>query len=127
MSLLLDQLTLTISRDAAEGYWLDGEWQAPAGDDPFDINCSIQPFGTKGESRLILPAGLTSSDAQVVFTRTLIRTVSQFSQDEADTTIIDGNEYIAFQVKNWARHSALMIAHYEVLFVRKDKDKGGGI
>ena len=127
MSLLLNQLSLTLTRPAeGEGYYENGEWVPPS-DTTIDIRCSIQPYQLTSEDMLILPAGLSSKDSLVVFTKTQVKTVSQYTQTEADTTIIDGLTYVAFKVKNWARHTSFKMAHYQVTFVRKDVDKAGGI
>ena len=126
MSLLLNQLSLTVTRPAEPGYWENGEWVEPP-DTSVPIRCSIQPYQLNSEDLLILPAGMSSKDSLVVFTKTQIKTVSQYTQTEADTTVIDGLTYVAFKVKNWARHTSLRTAHYEVTFVREDVDKAGGI
>jgi hypothetical protein len=125
MSRLLNRSKLKIDRKASgEGYFLDGKWVEPTTSKDFNIRCNIQPLGTAKEQRLILPTGFISQAAQVVLTKTPLRTVDQFSVEEADKTTIDGRKYVAMTVENWSR-SGTKAAHYQVLFTRRDQDPKG--
>lgn len=124
---LINQLKLVINRGSVgEGYYQDGEWVNSSSVESINIRCSIQPFGTAKEHRIVAPAGFTARDAQVVFTKTKLKTVDQFSVAEADRATIDNHEYIAKTVENWSRHN-IRSSHYQVLFVRRDLSPNGTI
>lgn len=123
---LLQNSTLTISRDEGAGsYDASGRW-VPDPRASFDIQCNIQPF-KMSNAQEILPEGKKSGDALVVYTKTDLQTVSQFDKELADTTTIDGLTYYAFAVENWSRQGTLQPQHYKVIFVRKDKATGGSL
>lgn len=113
-----------IRTDGDSGYHRDGKWISTASTTTIPIKCSIQPYSTAKQERMILPSGFISKDAQVIFTKTQLKTVDQFSVSEADRTFIDGLEYVAMSVKDWSRLN-IRSAHYEVLFVRREQNPGG--
>jgi hypothetical protein len=107
-----------------------GEWQEDGSftegvTTPINVKGSIQPY-SPNNSQVVLPEGIRASDAVTIWTKTLIRTANQFSKTLADTTVIDGQEYLAIDVANWARHG-LRLDHYEVVFIRKDLPTNGGL
>jgi hypothetical protein len=90
----------------------------------FDIKCSIQPFRL-GDRELKLPDGITAEDARFVYTdpSNPIRTSSQYDKVIADTTVIEGIEYEAFDSSNWTGFG-LRTDNYKVVFIRKDLTTG---
>jgi hypothetical protein len=80
---------------------------------------SVQPF-QKGSDQVILPDGIRSSDAYVLYGKTFIQEADQFAELKADKTIINNRSYIAFNVANWSFHGS-NADHYESVFVREDK------
>lgn len=125
MSRLMRSLPLTLQRDSAEGYWSEeGDW-VEGGSTPVDIFCSIQPF-QKGTTRVVLPSGITTSDALTIYTKSEVKTADQYDFSTADRATIDSKVYIATNIMNWSRHK-LRTANYEVVFIREDKLKNGGL
>lgn len=122
---LLRRSTLTIDRDNGDGYHDEqGRWvEAPVIQIP--VMCNIQPF--KMETvQMILPEGFQSSEARTVYTKTLIRTSTQFGKEKADKTTINNLRYYAMAVENWSLQQ-LRNDHYRVIFVRDDQDTAGGL
>jgi hypothetical protein len=125
---LLRSSTITITRDDGGGFWDDkGRWtDDPTPPLPFDIQCSIQPFKLS-DTQTVLPEGKQAEDALVVYTSTLLKTVMQISSKEtADTTVIDGLTYEAFNTENWSRFG-LTADHHKVVFVRHDQPTNGNL
>ncbi len=126
MSRLIKRSTLTISRDDGGGYydaqgrWVEGTRSA------FDIQCNIQPFKS-GDEQDILPEGISTKDAVVVRSTTQLKTSEQVQDKEkADTTTLDGLEYVAFFTENWNRYN-LQTDHFKTTFIRKDQMTGGSL
>lgn len=120
--------TITITRDDGGGFWDDkGRWvNDPTPPAPFDIQCSIQPFRLS-DTQTILPEGKEAGDALIVYTTTSLKTVQQISTKEtADTTVIDGLSYEAFNVENWSRYG-LSTDHFKVIFIRDDQATNGNL
>lgn len=88
--------------------------------------CGIQPHKANGMNQLVTPTGYSANNAYVVRTKTVVQTIQKDGLENADVATIDNEEYVAFDVDNWAR-LARRTAHYEVIFIRKDKSKNGGI
>lgn len=123
--LLFTQSTLTFNRDAGDGYWQGGKWIDSA-TTTFDAQGNLQPY-RMGDSQQTLPEGLKAEDVLIFRTQTAINTVNQFSFETADTTTIDGLEYIALNSANWNRFPSLSLNHYEVMLIRKDKAPNGSL
>lgn len=125
MTRIMNSIPLTITRDSGVGaYDINGDWVDGATTE-VPIKCSIQPF-QKGTTMQVLPSGVMSEDALVIFTTTSIKTINQFDFLAADRAVIDNLNYIASSVANWSRHS-LRTANYEVIFIREDKIPNGGV
>ena len=92
---------------------------------PFCTMSSIQPY-KKGKDQVVLPEGIRSEDALVVWTKDELRVADQFNNLKADETTIDGREYVVFFVSNWNRHG-LSVDHYEAIIIRKDKAPNGSL
>lgn len=80
---------------------------------------SVQPF-QKGSDQIILPDGIRSSDAYVLYGKTFIQEADQFLGIKADKVTISNRSYIAFNVANWT-FAKSNVDHYESVFVREDK------
>ena len=103
-----------------------GRFELPSiSNSTFDIECSIQPFRL-GDRQLVLPEGTLAEDSRFVYTSAdnLLRTVSQFGKTLADTTVIDGRVYEAFNANDWTGFG-LRTDNYKVIFVRQDLDTAG--
>lgn len=121
MTIYRDQLTLL--RDEGDGYRVNGRWVAGS-PTSIPIECNIQPVADSNESQ-VLPEGIRAYDAEMVFTKTLIKGVDQYGEKLADKTTIDDQLYIAESVKNYNRRGSSTIGHFAALFVRQDKLKAG--
>jgi hypothetical protein len=83
-----------------------------------DVKFSIQPF-TKGSTQHVLPEGIKSDDARVLFTKFAMKQASQKTKLKADRVEIDDEIYVAFKVASWSTHG-LLADHYEALAIRED-------
>lgn len=116
-SILLKYQPLTITRYSNGGYYReDGEWIVGS-TSPLTIQASVQPY-QKSEQQIILPEGVTEDDVRLVMTKSQLQTASEYNNNNADTTVIEGHVYEAFSVKNWTLYNT---SHNECIFVRKDK------
>jgi len=82
---------------------------------------SIQPF-QKGSEMLVLPDGIRSSDAYVLYGTTPIKEADSDAtpKTKADKVVIDGKSYFAFNVANWSFHGSRS-DHYESIFIKEEK------
>lgn len=86
-----------------------------------EIVCSIQPpFGSDGYTQYNLPDGVTLKDCKNIYTKTLLRTGSEYDKIEADTLVINGMSYEVFSVDEWFSGTG-RLSHYKALVIRKDK------
>ena len=116
-SVLLKYQPLTITRYLNDGYYKrGGEWVAGT-TSSFTIQASVQPY-QKSEQQIVLPEGVTENDARLVMTKSQLQTASEYNNNNADTTVIEGLVYEAFSVKNWTLYNT---SHNECVFIRKDK------
>ena len=97
--------------------------------EPFPANS--EPF-TKGEKSMVLPSGVSSKDAYILFTSTSLKTHNDLKNTAtvADVVYLDDPEtdqaahaYIVFDKANWRRNSGmkLLSTHGEYLIIRKEK------
>lgn len=121
MSRLLYKTTLTVTRKAPNGGYLDPDtrlWVESPPSVPFSIKCSLQPV--KGRSRLLLPDGIRTTDSKLVLTKTELLITDDFFSQECDVVTIKGVDFNVFHVEDWTGFG-LSTDHYRCLLVRKDK------
>jgi hypothetical protein len=111
-------IPLTLLRDEGGSWDEESGKYIEGGTTEVPIECSIQPFGL-GEKKLLLPEGVKSTDALIIFTTTPIKNTDQHSNTNADKTVVKGHTYVAFNVENWSFHG-LESDHYKVLFLKDD-------
>lgn len=117
---LLKTSALTFQR-ATNGYYnQSGNWVDSDTTDPIVTEGSLQPY-QRGTHSIVLPEGITEYDSLTYYTTVQLKSASQFTEEEADFTTIDGFKYIVFDVKNWSRFG-LTTDNFECLLVRKDLD-----
>lgn len=83
-----------------------------------DVLFSIQPFTPKTTS-VVLPEGIRSDRAYVLFSFFEIKEADQFAKTKADRVNIKGHDYVAYSVEDWSFHGS-NADHYESVFVRED-------
>ena len=103
----------------AEGYYNDaGEWVG--GDlSTTSLKGSLQSF-RRNTKQLLLPDGISSSDARVFFTTTKLKSSDEFGDTQADYTVINGREFYVKEVEDNTGYG-LMADHYKCLLIRRDK------
>lgn len=116
--------TLTFTGYSVGNYDVSGKWVEGAPTE-YTIQCTLQPY-REGKTTILLPAGAKAETTFVCFTEDDVKTTEQFDSTSADTTIIDGHEYVAMSVENWTKTS-LRLKHKKVLLVRRDIDTGGSL
>jgi hypothetical protein len=79
-----------------------------------------------GSNQFILPSGITSIEARIIYTESYLKTADQFTKELADTTVIAGLRYYAKSVEDWTGFG-LSPDHYKVLFIRDDQPTNGGL
>lgn len=121
--ILFKQITLDFLRDSGEGYYQSGRW-VEGSSTPFQAEGNLQPYDM-GVSQMTLPEGLKSENVYIFRTKTSIQTVDQFTFETADTTVIDGLNFIALKSANWNKFPSMSLNHYEVMLTRKDKTPNG--
>lgn len=123
---LLTHSTLTFDRDGGDGeYNESGEW-VPATPTQFTAQGNLQPF-RQGKEQTILPEGKTAGDAFIFYTKTQLKTTSQFTDTLADETVIDGLAYYVLAVEDWSKQGTLLPQHYKCILLRKDQNTNGGL
>lgn len=118
---LLKTHLLTFTRTADGDGYLDPETrQWVSGEDTSEVIAqgSLQPF--RGRTREYQENGLRQSDLKVFYTPTLLRSVNEYTMQEADEVTLDGITYIVVSTENW-RIPGSSIGHYRVLLGQKDK------
>lgn len=113
--------TFEIDRPSPTGGYFDdyGKW-IPAADEKVTVSGNLQPYPNSPTEQDVLPDGLKASDAKLFYTQDTIKTVNQYSKEEADKLIIDNEVYIAMEVLNHSSHKQLTLWHYRIMFVRRD-------
>lgn len=64
---------------------------------------SLQPFSKK-QNRVALDEGMREEDFYVYYTKSVLRTTNQFTNELPDTCTIDGDEYKVVRKGNWTRY-----------------------
>ena len=80
------------------------------------IRASVQPMGDR--QREALPEGIRTKVERVMYTRDEVRTADHLEGNPADIVVIDGEELVAVQVKEWRQ----LIKHYEVALMRRAEE-----
>ena len=122
---LLKQLTLTFTRYAEGHYNGSGEWVEGA-TTTYDAQCNLQPY-KDGKMTTVLPAGIKATDVFVCYTASSVNTTEQYNDKNADTTVIDGQTFVAMNVGNWSKFTTLRLNHHKIYLVRRDKSTNGGL
>lgn len=95
----------------------DGNWiPANQSTNQFTAKGSIQPV--TGNDIRLLPEAYKTTALYKIFTKTKLKSVDQFNNKQADTIIIDGEEFQVQIVENWRQ---LNTKHYKVFVGRKEK------
>lgn len=120
---ILSRNTLQFIRKKTTGSYDDkGKWVGGEDKAPFKVKGSLQPF-EQGKTRIDLPTGVTSSDVRLFYTDCELHTADEHSNQESDTTTIDGREFICYDKEDWKTPS-INLPHFKVFLVRKDKLNG---
>lgn len=117
------RIPISLIRATGEGYWQGGDWN-DSGTTECQIKGDIQPAG--GLLNVVAPNGYSTTDSIKIFSKSEIRTVRDFGNAKADYVVLQGRKYIAFKIMN-NTYLKMRTKHYEVLFLREDKPKKGGI
>lgn len=80
------------------------------------IYASVQPLSD--EERQALPEGVRSRVEKRIYTKSEVKTADQNTGQPADIIVIDGEEFVAVQVKHWRR----LLAHYEVDLIKRQEE-----
>lgn len=121
---LLQTSTLTINR-VAEGYWdSTGAWIDGA-TSTFDIECNIQPF-QDGRSRTLLPEGINTDGALIVYSKTRLNPADQLTDTQGDTFTFDSFNYRIIKLELWSQFG-LLADHYKHIAVRQNQNTNGGL
>lgn len=125
MARLINRTPLTFTRKSSAGYYDDsGEWVDGFDDEFIHIRCSLQPY-KRGKSRLVLPEGIQTRDAFVVFTSSELRVADQLTGEVSDKTTINSQTYEVSDVEDWSFHSDLRSSHWQYLLIREDANANG--
>lgn len=125
MARLINRTPLTFTRKSDAGYYDDdGEWVDGFDDEFIHIRCSLQPY-RKGKSRLVLPEGVVTRDAFVIFTNSELRVADQLTDTLSDKTVINNQSYEVIDEEDWSFHSNLRSCHRQYLLIREDANANG--
>lgn len=119
---LLNTSTLTFSRPSSGDSYDDDGNAVEVTSNTFTAKGSLQPVNG-GKLRSVLPEGVTASSGFVFYTKTLIRTVDQFTKLDSDTACINGRTFISFSTGDWSNFS-LVPTHYKIVLIREDQAVG---
>lgn len=119
---IIRRVPLTFERVLGGSYYDDDGDPVPSATTPINALGSLQPF-KKGNSKIVLPEGVSASDAFTYYTETLIQGENQFSKEAADKTTIKGQTYRAFHAMDWSIN-LMKSDHFKVILVKDDLDTG---
>lgn len=117
---LLQKNSLTFTRKNTtgaydnSGNWVEGTAKAPVG-----VKGSLQPF-REGDTRVDLPQGVSARDVRIFYTVHKLQTANDFTNAEADVTVIDGINFTVYNQEDW-NVAAVTLAHYKTFLIRQDK------
>jgi hypothetical protein len=120
---LLNETTLTFSRQVEKNILGEDGYFERLPDEEFDAIGSLQPY-RMGASSIKLPEGVSSSSAFKFFTKTKLNTVDAFNKLSADVTTIDGKPYEVFHLADWSYAKTLTPYHYLAILIMRDTDSG---
>lgn len=98
--------------DDGKGNWIESNQTT----DIFKAKGSIQPLS--GQDINLLPESFKTTAVNKIYTKTELKAIDQFKGTEADTIIVDGQEYVVLTVEKWRQ---LHTSHYKVIIGRKEK------
>lgn len=118
--------TLMIKRASAQGYYdASGKYVEPSNIPPFELKCNIQPY-KEGRERVLLPDGVSTEDAEVIYCDVPLNIADPVLNTEADTFDLDGATYTIYKGENRSRRRS-PVSHYKYVAIRQDQDTGGGL
>ena len=117
---LFSSYTLTVKRPTkteTQGKYIDGRWVEGEIDNVanpnFTITTSVQP--AKGRELELLPEGLRTREVYKIYPATELKSVDQFSEQEADIVIFNNEDYKVQRLEKWQNN---LINHYKAFIVR---------
>lgn len=98
--------------DDGKGNWVSSNKTT----NTFKAKGSIQPLS--GQDVNLLPETFKTTAVSKIYTKTLLKALDQFNGTEADTLVIDDQEYVVLIVEKWRQ---LHTSHYKVIVGRREK------
>ena len=119
MLTLFNTHTLSFERKGTDGYYDDdGNWVEGTAGQPLEVRGGLQPF-RQGKTTVDTPNGVTAKDMRLFYTKTKLRTIDEYTLEEADRTTIDAIPYRVWHIESW--QLGLPASHYKTYLIREDK------